>query len=193
MTLFGEVKPKDVICHNVLALAETHCPIDLPSAVTVFRNAEYDPTKFSCVRVRYWNPACTVAIFSNGKLQATGAKTIEDARLAMKKVAYRLLTLGQNPKVRFTAFRAENILATMDVGVAINLLGLSKDKELVCTYEPTRFSAVVIRDPSGSGVTIDVFSTGKINLKGNGSLENLCTCVSKVIHVIERHVCQTLD
>jgi transcription initiation factor TFIID TATA-box-binding protein len=187
-----EITPEDVVCHNVLAHAEMHCLVDLKEAIKVFRNAEYDPGKFSCVRIRYWNPACTVSVFANGKLQATGAKTIEDARLAMKKAAYRILTVGGNHKVRFTGFRAENILATMDLGEPINLMGLSRDKEVVCSYEPTRFSAVVIRDPTGSGVTVDVFSTGKVNLKGNGSLENLCNVVTKILHVLKRHVCETL-
>lgn len=186
------ITPRDVVCHNVLAHAETHCPIELKDAVTIFKNAEYDPSKFSCVRIRYWNPACTVSIFANGKLQATGARTVEDAKLAMKKAAYRLLTTGQNPKVKFTGFRAENILATMDLGQPMNLLGLSRDKEIVSTYEPTRFSAVVIRDPTGSGVTIDVFSTGKVNIKGNGSVEHLCSVVSKIAHVLKRHFCETL-
>ena len=186
------IKPEDVVCHNVLAHAETHCPIDLKEAVKIFRNAEFDPSKFACVRIRYWSPACTVSIFANGKLQATGARTVEDAKLAMKKAAYRLLTVGQNTKVRFTGFKAENILATMDFGQPVNLLGLSRDKEIVCTYEPTRFSAVVVRDPTGSGVTIDVFSTGKVNIKGNGSVENLCSVVTRIAHIIKRHFCETL-
>jgi transcription initiation factor TFIID TATA-box-binding protein len=190
---FGAVTTDDVICHNVLAHAQTHCNVELRDAIKIFRNAEFDPAKFSCVRVRYWKPACTISVFANGKLQATGAKTIEDARLAMKMAAYRLLTIGGNSKVRFTGFRAENILATLDLGQPMNLLGLSRDRDIVSTYEPTRFSAVVVRDPTGSGVTVDVFSTGKVNLKGSGSLENLCTVVSKIMHVLERHVCEKLE
>jgi len=193
MGRYAEVTTSDVVCHNVLAHADTHCNVDLKEAVKIFRNSEYDPSRFACVRVRYWNPGCTVSIFANGKLQATGAKTIEDARFAMKKVAYRLLNVGGNAKIRFTRFRAENILATLDLGTAMNLLGLSRDREIVCTYEPTRFSAVVVRDPNGSGVTIDVFSTGKVNLKGQGSVENLCAAVTKILHVLDRHVCQKLE
>ena len=193
MTSFPFVLPSNIVCHNVLAHADLHCGIDLKAAVKIFRNAEYDPVKFACVRVRYWQHGCTVSIFSNGKVQTAGGKSTEEARLALKKAAYRLKTKGVNDKVRFTGFRVENILATMDLGVSMNLLGLSRDREIVSTYEPTRFSAVVIRDPAGSGVTIDVFSTGKVNLKGSESTDKLCTAVNKVMHILQRHACEALE
>ena len=191
MASFDAITSDQLVCHNVLAHAETHSSIELKKAVGIFRNAEFDPTKFACVRVRYWQPPCTVSIFANGKLQATGAKDVESAKLALKKAAYRLLKVGGNEKVRFSGFKAENILATLDLGQPINLLGLSRDKEVVSTYEPTRFSGVVLRDPAG--VTIDVFSTGKVNVKGAGSVANLTRAVNKVLHVIARHACASLD
>jgi transcription initiation factor TFIID TATA-box-binding protein len=183
------VTESDIVCHNVLALAETNSELDLAKVIVGFKNAEYDPSKFSCVRVRMWKEGCTVAIFSTGKLQVTGASDPESAHLALKKVAYRLKhTLGYSELI-FSNFKIDNILATFDIGSSMNLLGLSRDPDLKVTYEPMRFIAAVVRTDD---VTVDVFSTGKMNIKGKDSIQNLILKFNSIIIKLIKYICETL-
>jgi TATA-box binding protein (TBP) (component of TFIID and TFIIIB) len=187
LCLMPPITVGELTTHNVLAHADTHCSINLKQAVRIFPCSEYDPSKFQSVRIKLEDGS--VSVFSTGKLQITGARSVAGAKSVLKKVAYRLKQKLPSLKsnVKFSSFRAENILATMDLGFPVNLVGLSRDPLLVTAYEPSRFAAVVIRDPGDTKVTVDVFSSGKVNLKGGVSVENLCSAVNKCLNVIAKY------
>lgn len=185
------ITPKDLVCHNVLAIGQVNVSLELPKVVRLFKNAEYDESKFNCVRVRVWKFRCTVAIFSSGKLQSTGAPSTENAHLALKFVAYRLRTMF--PSVIFSGFRIENLLATFDIGARMDLYGLSRDPALTVTYMPQQFAAAVVREVAlQTGVVVDVFSTGKMNIKGRGGMESICKGVNSLMPGIAKHLCEDL-
>ena len=186
------ITPSDITCHNVLAIAELNTELDLDKIVRLFKNSEYDPSKFNCVRVRDWKRKCTVAIFSSGKLQVTGASNPDDARRAMKVVAYRLKNKLGHSEIVFSNLKIDNILATFDIGTKMDLYGISRDQEITCTYMPSQFAAAVVREVQ-TGVVIDVFASGKMNIKGKESLENLCNGVNQVMPKIARHICDRLE
>jgi transcription initiation factor TFIID TATA-box-binding protein len=191
-----EIRPSDLVCHNVLALAEVNRSLNLEKVVRYMKHAEYDDTKFSCVRVRLWKYRCSVAIFSSGKLQVTGAETPEDAHNALRFIAFRLKNLcASDPKgdpVIFSNFRIDNVLATFDIGSKMDLYGLSRDPDLTVTYMPSQFAAAVVREVS-SGVVVDVFSSGKMNIKGKGTLDRICKGVNMLMPKIARHLCEDLE
>jgi len=186
------ITPSDITCHNVLAIAEVNVELDLDKVVKNFKNAEYDPAKFNCVRVRDWKRGCTVAIFSSGKLQVTGASNPEDAKRAMRVIAYRLKHKLGYSEVIFSNVKIDNILATFDIGTKMDLYGISRDSDITCTYMPSQFAAAVVREVK-TGVVIDVFASGKMNIKGKESLENLCAGVNEVMPKIARHICDRLE
>ena len=185
-----EIRPSDLVCHNVLAMAEVNSPLDLVKVVGSFKFSEYDETKFSCVRVRLSKFRCTVSIFSTGKLQVTGARNPEDAHEALQFVAYRLKKKSEN-EIIFSNFKIENILATFDIGSRMDLYGLSQEKELTVTYMPSQFAAAVVREVS-TGVVVDVFSSGKMNIKGKVGIETLCKGVNILMPRISRYICEEL-
>lgn len=186
------ITPADLTCHNVLAIAEVNATLNLSRVVRVFKNAEYDDSKFTSVRVRMWKYGCTVAIFSSGKLQVTGAAKPTDAHTALKVVAYRLKKFV-DPSIQFSNVRFDNILATFDIGSRMDLFGLSRDAALTVTYMPSQFAAAVVRETSGTGVVIDVFGSGKMNIKGKEGLERVCQGVNLVMPKIVKHLCQQLE
>lgn len=186
------IRPEDLVCHNVLAIAETNCALDLAKVVAGFKNAEYDASKFNCVRVRLWRHKCTVAIFSSGKLQVTGASDLKNAKMALMKCAYRLKTKLGYSDIAFSNLRMDNILCTFNIGSKMDLLGISRDQTITCTYMPSQFAAAVVREVS-TGVVIDVFSSGKMNIKGKESLERICTGINILMPKIAKHICQQLD
>jgi transcription initiation factor TFIID TATA-box-binding protein len=184
------IRPSDLVCHNVLAMAETNRSLDLGKVVRHFKNAEYDDTKFNCVRVRLWKYRCTVAIFSSGKIQVTGAPSPDDSHSALLFVAYRLKKLF-GPTIVFSNYRVDNVLATFDIGSKMDLHALSRDPNLTVTYMPSQFAAAVVREVTTS-VVIDVFSSGKMNIKGKGNMERICQGVNKVMPQIAKHLCEDL-
>jgi transcription initiation factor TFIID TATA-box-binding protein len=185
-----EIRSTDLVCHNVLAIAEVNRPLDLGKVVKCMKHAEFDDTKFTCVRVRLWRYHCSVAIFSSGKLQVTGASNPEDAHEALRFVAYRLKEhIGSN--IVFSNFRIDNVLATFDIGSKMDLYGLSRDTQLTVTYMPSQFAAAVVREVS-TGVVIDVFSSGKMNIKGRGDLDRICKGVNLLMPNIAKHLCEDL-
>ena len=186
------ITPADITCHNVLAMCEVNVELDLDKVVGFFKNAEYDPAKFNCVRVRDWKRRCTVAIFSSGKLQVTGAADPEDARRAMRVAAYRLKHKVGYIDLVFSNIKIDNILATFDICTKMDLYGISRDPDITCTYMPSQFPAAVVREVK-TGVVIDVFASGKMNIKGKESLDNLCAGVNEVMPKIARHICDRLE
>ena len=187
-----EIKPSDLVCHNVLAIAEVNVDLDLDRVIMGFKNAEYDAAKFNCVRVRDWTQKCTVAIFSSGKLQVTGAANPTDARAALKFVAYRLKTRLGYSEIIFSNLKIDNILATFDIGTRMDLYGISRDPAITCTYMPSQFAAAVVREVK-TGVVIDVFASGKMNIKGKDSLERICLGVNELMPLIAKHICERLE
>jgi len=189
-----EIKPSDLVCHNVLAIAEVNVELDLEKVISGFKNAEYDSAKFNCVRVRDWTHKCTVAIFASGKLQVTGASNPENAKTALKFAAYRLKNKIGYSEIIFSNIKIDNILATFDIGTRMDLYGISRDPLITCTYMPSQFAAAVVREVRlGTGVVIDVFASGKMNVKGKDSLEKICIGVNELMPKIAKHICESLD
>ncbi len=189
-----EIRPCDLVCHNVLALAEMNADLDLDRVVNGFKNAEFEPAKFNCVRIRDWTNRCTIAIFASGKLQATGAAHPDSARTALLKAAHRLKNKLGYSDIVFSNLKFENILATFDIGTKMDLYGLSRDTDVTCTYMPSQFAGAVVREVKlGTGVVVDVFASGKMNIKGKVSLDRICVGLNALMPYIARHICQTLE
>lgn len=181
---------------NVLALANVGVPLDLSEVVKVFKFSEFDNMKFSSVRIRLSHPMSTVSIYASGKIHVSGARSHEDAIEALKIVAHRIKKRVSNAGgIRLHNFKVENVLATCNVGFAVNLQSLSEDPRIVCTFDPTRFSAVVVRETATLyrnssapvPVAIDVHSSGSLVLKGASSKEELEGLAVKVARIASDH------
>lgn len=189
-----EIQPTDLVCHNVLAMAELNTSLELDRVVAGFKNCEYEPAKFSCVRIRDWANRCTIAVFASGKLQVTGASHPDSARRAMLRAAFRLKEKIGFSEIIFSGLKFENILATFDVGTKMDLSGLARDPDITCTYMPSQFAGAVVREVKlGTNVVVDVFASGKMNIKGKVSLERMCEGLNALMPFIARHICQVLD
>lgn len=186
------ILPSHLECHNVLGIAEANCMLDLGRVVRGFKNAEYDASKFNCVRIRLWRHKCTVAVFGSGKLQVTGASDVGKAKLALKQTAFRLKKKLGFSNLVFSNLKIDNILLTFDMGAKMDLNGIAKDPAITCTYLPSQFAAAVVREV-GTGIVIDVFASGKMNIKGRESMERICQGVNLLMPKISKHICQDLD
>ncbi len=101
--------------------------------------ADYEPEQFPGLIYRLKEPKTATLLFRSGKVVCTGAKSLDQVKLAIDKVTTQIRKAGINldsePKIE-----VQNIVASSDLGQKINLnviaitLGLERVE-----YEPEQF------------------------------------------------------
>jgi len=164
---------------NIVASATFAEKLDLDVIAQTLENAEYEPEQFPGLVYRLGNPKTATLLFRSGAANCTGAKNVEDVRIAVDIIADKLKKLGvevyKNPKIII-----QNIVATADLGGELNLTevaqGLGLDN---VEYEPEQFPGLVyrIKEPK---VAMLLFSSGKIVCAGARSTEDVSKAVEKL-------------
>ncbi|KAL1581765.1 hypothetical protein WHR41_09519 [Cladosporium halotolerans] len=121
---------------NVVATVNLDCRLDLKTIALHARNAEYNPKRFAAAVMRIREPKTTALIFASGKMVVTGAKSVDDVKLASRKYTRVLKKLGFNTK--FTEFKIQNIVASCDIKFPVLLEGLATG--ITCSA-PTNLSS----------------------------------------------------
>ena len=105
----------------------------------------YEPNQFPGLVYKMREPKVAVLLFSSGKIVCTGAKSVEQAKEAVRRVAKTAAAAGATVKDE-PDIEVQNIVASSDLGMEINLnaiaisLGLEKVE-----YEPEQFPGLVYR------------------------------------------------
>ncbi len=161
---------------NVVAFASLGVDIPLQRLVAEVENTEYEPEQFPGLVYRQQDPRAAALIFSSGKIVCTGAKSIENAKIAMNKVADRIRLLGiKTPKV--FPIEIENIVASSKIDAKLNLEEIAFMLENA-EYEPEQFPGLVFRITEPR-VAFLLFSSGKIICTGAHSLEDVSRALDK--------------
>lgn len=157
---------------NVVAFAILGRRIVLNKLVEKMENTEYEPEQFPGLVYRIKDPRAAALIFSSGKIVCTGAKSIEMARRAMKKVVNDIRKTGI-PMPRKFRINIENIVASTKIEVKPRLMleEIAMSLEDV-EYEPEQFPGLVYRMKSPRTAFL-LFGSGKIICTGGRSLEDI--------------------
>ena len=164
---------------NVVASTYLGQELDLNAIEEALDGAEYNPQQFPGLVYRLKEPKTATLLFRSGKVVCTGAKSLEDVKTAIGKVAKDLekakifITLQPNIEV-------QNIVASSDLEQDINLntvaitLGLEKVE-----YEPEQFPGLVYRldDPK---VVVLLFGSGKMVCTGAKVPGDVVRAVDKI-------------
>jgi transcription initiation factor TFIID TATA-box-binding protein len=128
---------------NIVAMANVGCQIDLKSIAIHLRNAEYNPKRFPAVSIRIRNPKTTA--LKSGKMVITGAKSIDDSKLACRKFIRMLQKLGYivAKSIEECNFKIQNHVANMDFGHPIRLEGFEVNQRMFARWEPQIFPALI--------------------------------------------------
>ena len=161
---------------NVVAFASLGVDIPLQRLVAEVENTEYEPEQFPGLVYRQTDPRAAALIFSSGKIVCTGAKSIENAKIAMCKVADRIRVLGIKVPKSFP-IEIENIVASSKIDAKLNLEEIAFMLENA-EYEPEQFPGLVFRI-SEPRVAFLLFSSGKIICTGAHSLEDVSKALDK--------------
>lgn len=148
---------------NVVSTADLACNLDLRQVTLKLNNVEYNPKKFPAMILRIRKPRTTALVYQSGKIVCNGAKTEEQARLAARKFARLIQRAGYN--VKFRNFCVHNIVASCNMGFAIDLVKLASAYKSLCTYEPEIFPGLALRLES-LNITHVIFTSGKLTVTG---------------------------
>jgi transcription initiation factor TFIID TATA-box-binding protein len=162
---------------NVVAFTSLGKDIPLNRLINKIENAEYEPEQFPGLVYRTQDPRAAALIFSSGKIVCTGAKSIDMAKVAMKKVVDRVRSTGIPLPVKFNV-QVENIVASSKIRANLNLEEIAFSLENA-EYEPEQFPGLVYRinDPR---VAFLLFSSGKIICTGAHNIDDIHNALSKL-------------
>jgi transcription initiation factor TFIID TATA-box-binding protein len=164
---------------NVVASTSLGSELDLQAIALALEGAEYEPEQFPGLIYRLKEPKTATLLFRSGKVVCTGAKSLEDVKVAIGKVARQIEAAGipitVEPKIE-----VQNIVASSDLETEINLnaiaisLGLEKVE-----YEPEQFPGLVYRIDSPKVVVL-LFGSGKLVCTGARKPEDVEVAVNKI-------------
>ena len=164
---------------NVVASAALGVELDLPAIALTLDGAEYEPEQFPGLIYRLKEPKTATLLFRSGKVVCTGAKSLEQVKIAVGKVVKQIEAAGVVVK-KEPDIVVQNIVATSDLGAKINLnstaitLGLERIE-----YEPEQFPGLVYRLESPKVVML-LFGSGKLVCTGARKPEDAETAVDKI-------------
>ena len=139
--------------------------LDLAAMASCLPGAEFDPDRFPGLIYRIKDPKAATLLFSSGKVVCTGTKSLEQARVAIRKVIKQIekadVHIKDEPDIE-----VQNVVATFDLGHNINLsaVALSLGLEKV-EYEPEQFPGLVFRMDTPKVVLL-LFGSGKVVCTG---------------------------
>jgi transcription initiation factor TFIID TATA-box-binding protein len=164
---------------NVVASTSLGTELDLPAIAISLDGSEYDPEQFPGLIYRLKEPKTATLLFRSGKVVCTGAKSLDQVKLAIEKVTKQIEKAGihikKDPKIE-----VQNIVATSDLGQKINLnaIAISLGLERV-EYEPEQFPGLVYR-PDVPKVVLLLFGSGKVVCTGARKPQDVEDAVDKI-------------
>jgi transcription initiation factor TFIID TATA-box-binding protein len=167
---------------NVVAFASLGKDIPLTTLVDKMENAEYEPEQFPGLVYRTTDPRAAALIFSSGKIVCTGAKSIDMAHTAMRKVVDRVRDVGIDMPKEFN-IKVENIVASSKIDAKLNLEEIAFALENA-EYEPEQFPGLVYRITEPR-VAFLLFSSGKIICTGAHNIDDIHLALKKLKERLE--------
>ncbi len=176
-------KVKTRIQNIVVSVTYESTKFNLEKLARTLDSTRYDPEIFPGIAYRSEVPRASFLIFSSGKMNCVGAKSMKDARLAIKNLTKKLRRSGvkikSDPKIK-----VQNIVASIDFGREFDLEEIARNFENT-EYEPEVFPGLVFRldDPK---VVVLLFVSGKGVCAGAKSNKDVKKAAKRVIKILRR-------
>ncbi len=176
------VDVKYEIQNIVLSVTYKDTEFDLEKLAGILEGARYDPEVFPGIAYKSVDPTASFLIFASGKMNCVGAKSMDDAKNAIKKLTRKLkdsdVEIDQNPKVQ-----VQNMVASFDFGRDFDLEMIARNFRNT-EYEPEVFPGLVFRLDDPKAVIL-LFVSGKGVCAGAKSEEDIQRAAERITEVIE--------
>ena len=153
----------DIKIENIVASASIGKDIVLTEVSKALEGVNFNREQFPGLVFKLKDPKTAALIFSSGKLVCTGAKSIDDSKLAIKKTVDLMRTIDTEIPEEFE-IKIQNIVASANLESTLNLEAVALELEDT-EYEPEQFPGLVYRlsDPK---VVLLLFGSGKVVCTG---------------------------
>ena len=155
----------DIKIENIVASASIGKDIDLKEieSSNMLEGVSYNREQFPGLVFKLKDPKTAALIFGSGKLVCTGAKSIDDSKLAIKRTVDLMRKVDTDIPEEFE-IKIQNIVASANLESTLNLEAVALELEDT-EYEPEQFPGLVYRlsDPK---VVLVLFGSGKVVCTG---------------------------
>lgn len=170
---------------NVVSTSNLQCLLDLQELSRKVYNIEYNRHKWAPAAImRLKKPRTTALVFGSGKLVCSGAKSPDDSKTAARRFARIIQKAGF--EVKFSEFKIQNIVSSYEFDFRVNLEELYTQNRELCTFDPTSFPGLTYRCQS-SGVTLLVFTSGKIVLTNIHSISDMIKYFNEIFPMLAKY------
>jgi transcription initiation factor TFIID TATA-box-binding protein len=174
---------RDIKVVNIVVSTSLEHDVPLEKMAATLSNTEYNPEQFPGLVIRIKEPKTSALIFSSGKVVCTGARTMDNVRLSIKKIIKSLEKI--NVKITIDpVIKIQNIVASGAVGMDLNLNTLAMKLENT-EYEPEQFPGLVYK-LAAAKATFLLFSNGKVVCTGTKSEKEVHAALDKLIENLKR-------
>ena len=154
----------DIKIENIVASASIGKDIDLKEieSSNMLEGVSYNREQFPGLVFKLKEPKTAALIFGSGKLVCTGAKSIDDSKLAIKRTVDLMRKVDTDIPEEFE-IKIQNIVASANLESTLNLEAVALELEDT-EYEPEQFPGLVYRlsDPK---VVLLLFGSGVLLIK----------------------------
>lgn len=165
----------------VLSVTYKDVTFNLEKLSRSIEGARYDPEVFPGIAYRSEDPPASFLIFSSGKMNCVGAKSMEDAMRAIKKLTKKLKRAGvkikSGPEVK-----VQNIVASFEFGREFDLEHIARTYENT-EYEPEVFPGLVFRLDDPKAVVL-LFVSGKGVCAGANKMDDIRRAAQKIMEML---------
>ena len=175
-------KVKTKVQNIVLSVTYEGVEFDLERLAKSLDGARYDPEVFPGIAYKSEEPPASFLIFASGKMNCVGARSMIDAKTAIKKLTKKLRKAGvkviAEPKVQ-----VQNIVASFDFAREFDLERIARSFENT-EYEPEVFPGLVFRldEPK---VVVLLFVSGKGVCAGAKSMGDIKKAVVRITKLLK--------
>ena len=181
---------------NCTVCANFNIKIDLKEFSKQTSDIEYNPKKFSGAILKFRKPKSTCLIFSNGKINCVGCKTLNDAKLAVKLSAKKLKKTGLKPLISNLRLTNYSCSASLNQKLDLDKMSLFLGQKFRLdnepkflgpkpSYEPEIFCGLII---TFSNCSATIHNSGKVILTGSTNISHLTKALNYIVDkVFEFH------
>ncbi len=179
MTVMVDVNMNNIKIQNLVATTPVAENLDLKLIHRMMNGTEYDPAIFPGLVFRLRELGTTLLLFKSGQVVCTGGKDIENVDRSIETLVKILgdanFKVNKNPNITI-----QNIVATCDLGVRLNLIDVAVSLGLEnVEYEPEQFPGLVYRIDEPKTVLL-LFQTGKVVCTGAKHIEDIEIAINKL-------------
>lgn len=168
---------------NMVMRANLGCPLELDRISRSFEGSEYDPDKFPCMIYRMEDVRIAVLLFASGNLVITGARDLESAGKAFKKIKDRIGKMGFSVD-REAEPVVQDLVISGDLGGKLDLGKINLSRSIPSAeYDPEGYPGLIVNLEDGRMKMI-LLPSGKAVITGGTDLESMSRELEKMEEIV---------